>query len=729
MLAGITLVALVLTVAGTPSAGAVPITFSAEADAYVNESTPTTNYGASTTLRLDSSPILRTYLRFNVQGLAEPATSATLRIFANSSQTVGFSVHDLPDDSWTENAITYATAPVHSPDVIASSGPVTAGTWYELNVTSLVTGNGPVSVALTTTHTTALSLGSRESTNGPQLVVDAVPATPTPPPTPTATPTPTPEPTPEPTPVPTPGGPTPTPIAGRLTVISRSGDTYFADAQWGGSDYTDTSLKTVGEGALYDLNAAGGGTIVFEAGIFDLGPDFFYLREVANLEFRGQGMDVTVLQNNTNAPEDTEPFNVGFGESLVVRDMTVSAGGTLRTTSDALDFDSTNNSVVERVKVTASRARGIIFDGKGSGGVEANNNVIKDCVVTGTQSHGIQLLAADNNHIENCLVSNVNGYGIQVSKSSASASTPNEKSNDNVIIGNTIQNALTDGINVLSSDRNQIMYNSISEGGRDGIRLDATNSINCNDNIVFGNTLSNNSSWGININSALCVGNTVGANVFSGNGSGTFRNNGTGTQTATPTPTPVPTASPTPEPSATPPPVVTTSLFSCSSTAPVTTASGDNNGFEFTPLNGCPDGDGLALDFNSGTGAPHTCSSPTKDRHTFDGYGIALPFGATVLGIEVRLDARANSSNGNPRMCVELSWDGGATWTAALETENLSIFEETYILGGTNNSWGHSWTPGELADGAFRLRVTDRSQNSGRDFFLDWAAVRVTYQP
>ena len=108
------------------------------------------------------------------------------------------------------------------------------------------------------------------------------------------------------------------------------------------------------------------------------------------------------------------------------------------------------------MKVTASRGRAIVFDGKGSGGDEANNNIIRDCVITaGVQHHGIQLLAADNNRIENCTISNAQGHGIQVTKSSSSASTPNEQSNDNVIIGNTIRSSLQDGVNVNSSHRNQ----------------------------------------------------------------------------------------------------------------------------------------------------------------------------------------------------------------------------------------------------------------------------------
>ncbi len=86
---------------------------------------------------------------------------------------------------------------------------------------------------------------------------------------------------------------------------------------------------------------------------------------------------------------------------------------------------------------------------------------------------------------------------------------------------------------------------------------------------------------------------------------------------------------------------------------------------------------------NSGTGGSSSCASPKRDRHQFYTYGIALPGSATVLGIEVRLDAKADGTTGNPKMCVELSWDGGTTWTAAKTTPRLAKAEKTYLLGGS----------------------------------------------
>jgi len=78
-------------------------------------------------------------------------------------------------------------------------------------------------------------------------------------------------------------------------------------------------------------------------------------------------------------------------------------------------------------------------------------------------------------------------------------------------------------------------------------------------------------------------------------------------------------------------------------------------------------------------------------------------------------------------MCVELSWDGGASWTAAQATATLTTAMTTSILGGPANPWGRSWTAAELSDANFRVRITDVANSTNRDFSLDWIAVRVTY--
>jgi hypothetical protein len=78
-------------------------------------------------------------------------------------------------------------------------------------------------------------------------------------------------------------------------------------------------------------------------------------------------------------------------------------------------------------------------------------------------------------------------------------------------------------------------------------------------------------------------------------------------------------------------------------------------------------------------------------------------------------------------MSVELSWDGGTTWTAAKTDTQGTRTEHTAVLGGAADTWGRTWTVGDLSDANFRVRVRSNSTSASRDFFLDWIPVQVTY--
>ena len=161
------------TVTVTTAGAATTTTLVAVADGYVYELAPDTNFGSNTALRTDNSPFLRSFLRFDAQGLVGGET-VTVRLFAATANGQGVELHTVADTAWTESAITFDNAPPIGP-VIGSSGPITPGTWISFDVTSQVTSNGPVSFALTSPSNTATRFSSREGTNPPELVVHTEP--------------------------------------------------------------------------------------------------------------------------------------------------------------------------------------------------------------------------------------------------------------------------------------------------------------------------------------------------------------------------------------------------------------------------------------------------------------------------------------------------------------------------------------------------------------------------
>jgi chitodextrinase len=162
------------TVAAGPSGGA-PITRTPVADGYVVADQPGASFGSATSLRADGSPTLRSYLRFSVPDLPGTVTRALLRLRSSSSHAAGYRVSGVADTSWSEGSLTFAGAPALAPAPVGSSGSLAAGGWSEVDVTPLVSGSGLVSMALTTTSTTALTLSSREAAaaSRPQLVITA----------------------------------------------------------------------------------------------------------------------------------------------------------------------------------------------------------------------------------------------------------------------------------------------------------------------------------------------------------------------------------------------------------------------------------------------------------------------------------------------------------------------------------------------------------------------------
>ena len=155
--------------------------------------------------------------------------------------------------------------------------------------------------------------------------------------------------------------------------------------------------------------------------------------------------------------------------------------------------------------------------------------------------------------------------------------------------------------------------------------------------------------------------------------------------------------------------------------------AGDNNGYEGNPAYAFAN-DGLAaMDVDSGTNPTFTCTDAGTDKHKFYNYALSIPSGATVQGIQVRLDANADSTVGNPKICVSLSGNGGTSWTAWKSSPTLTNAEASYFLGGTSDIWEHIWTPEELSSTNFQVRVANVTSDNSTDFSLDWIAVHAMY--
>ncbi len=179
-----TVVTAAVIVAGTDTASAAALTFAPVADTYVQDSTPTTNYGTSSQIVVDNSPVRRSFMRFTVSGVTDTVTSAKLRVHTigtNSGSSNGGTFKTITSNTWSETGTTWNNQPAIDGTTVGSLGSITKSTWYEVDVTSVVKGNGTFSFAATSPSSDGAYYDSRESgANAPQLVISTSGPTPTP---------------------------------------------------------------------------------------------------------------------------------------------------------------------------------------------------------------------------------------------------------------------------------------------------------------------------------------------------------------------------------------------------------------------------------------------------------------------------------------------------------------------------------------------------------------------
>jgi hypothetical protein len=168
----------------------------------------------------------------------------------------------------------------------------------------------------------------------------------------------------------------------------------------------------------------------------------------------------------------------------------------------------------------------------------------------------------------------------------------------------------------------------------------------------------------------------------------------------------------------------------CTAASNAADTGGDGDGYESSPGNACGDDAAVATDASTGTTSSTSCADAGKDRHRFWDFNLGIPASVTSIdGIQVRADAGMNNNGGTNNVCVELSWNGGTSWTAAKSFDMAISTLTTYTLGATNDAWGRTWTGANFSSANFRVRITDASSQPNKSYLLEYLAVQVTYTP
>jgi chitodextrinase len=157
--------------ATTPSGTVHTMTLSPVADSYVDSANPTATHGTSSQLRVDGSPLVYSYLRFDLGSVPGTITGLTLKVFATSSSSAGYAVRGVADNTWNETTLDWNNAPPIGTADVAVSGAFSANTLTTADVSPLINGNGLLSMSMIGINGTAIAFSSREGATPPQLVV------------------------------------------------------------------------------------------------------------------------------------------------------------------------------------------------------------------------------------------------------------------------------------------------------------------------------------------------------------------------------------------------------------------------------------------------------------------------------------------------------------------------------------------------------------------------------
>lgn len=173
-----------ITAAAAPGSGG---SIAPEADAYVWDANPTTNYGSLNTLQVKDASGTGfdriTCLRFPLSATGGSVTSATLKLKVVSIGGEGagprtVEIRQLSDDTWSETAVNWNTRPAITGTLIATIDAQPVGTVFSINVPALTTWinsqipDGKASFVLVqpTNVARSVNFGSREDTaNTPVL--------------------------------------------------------------------------------------------------------------------------------------------------------------------------------------------------------------------------------------------------------------------------------------------------------------------------------------------------------------------------------------------------------------------------------------------------------------------------------------------------------------------------------------------------------------------------------
>jgi len=99
--------------------------------------------------------------------------------------------------------------------------------------------------------------------------------------------------------------------------------------------------------------------------------------------------------------------------------------------------------------------------------------------------------------------------------------------------------------------------------------------------------------------------------------------------------------------------------------------------------------------------------------------------GSPTWSIDALVVRVTYTADDDEQIRMDVSWDGGSTWSSSKHVQDLTGTETTYWVDVTSDT---TWTPTKLSDANFQVRVDAMTVGADPgDVRLDWIPVEVTY--
>lgn len=143
-------------------------------DATVIKGGPNKNFGREPELKIDADPgEKKSYLRFDFSRVnISSIKKATLRLFAVKSAPFGGSFMKITRNDWSEDSISWNTAPKVDGAFLGTIPEIVESKWYELDVTSAITESGPLSICIVGNHDVIAMYSSKDGLHSPEITLE-----------------------------------------------------------------------------------------------------------------------------------------------------------------------------------------------------------------------------------------------------------------------------------------------------------------------------------------------------------------------------------------------------------------------------------------------------------------------------------------------------------------------------------------------------------------------------